>query len=75
MKFNNCSVAESDSFDNESGFDEQEVPETGASVLKFVTKFVEKVCLESGVTTEHVKMLHSMIPGRKFKSDQKLFCP
>ena len=58
-----CSVAESDSFDNESNFEEQDVPETGASVAKFVTKFVDKVCTESGVTQEHIKSLHSMIPG------------
>lgn len=57
------SVAESDSIDAESGFDEQEVTEVGASVTKFVTRFVDKVCTEAGVTSDHIKQLHQMIPG------------
>ena len=58
-----CSVAESDSFDAESGFDEQEVSEVGADVIRFVTRFVDKVCTESSVTEAHIKALHTMIPG------------
>ena len=54
------SVNESDSYDAESGFDEQEV---GANVIRFVTRFVDKVCTESGVTPEHIKQLHTMVPG------------
>ena len=57
------SVAESDSFDAESGFDEQEVSEAGTDVVRFVTRFVDKVCTESGVTEAHIKALHQMIPG------------
>jgi len=57
------SVAESDSYDAESGFEEQEVSEVGTVVTKFVTRFVDKVCGESGVGVEHVKSLHEMIPG------------
>ncbi len=56
------SVAESDSFDAESGFDEQEVTEVGTSVVRFVTRFVDKVCTESEVTTDHIKQLHQMVP-------------
>lgn len=59
------SLAESDSVDAESGFDESE--ETGnvqAEVIRFVTRFVDKVCQESGVTDDHVKALHQMIPGK-----------
>ena len=58
------SAAESDSFDAESGFDEQEVKEVGASVTRFVTRFVDKVCSESSVTSDHIKALHQMIPGK-----------
>ncbi|XP_064634624.1 myotubularin-related protein 13-like isoform X5 [Lineus longissimus] len=57
------SVAESDSFDAESGFDEQEVNDVGANVVRWVTRFDDKVCAESGVTQDHLKALHQMIPG------------
>ena len=50
--FTDCSVNESDSYDRESGFDEG--IEMGASVICFVTRFVDKVCTESGVTPEHI---------------------
>ena len=35
----------------------------GADVVKFVTRFVDKVCSESGVTQDHIKALHQMVPG------------
>ncbi|CAL1540470.1 unnamed protein product [Lymnaea stagnalis] len=57
------SVAESDSLDAESGFDETEQTDVAAVVTKFVSRFVDKVCSEGGVTQEHVKALHQMIPG------------
>jgi len=57
------SVAESDSYDAENGFDEVEVNEVGAAVTKFVTRFIDKVCNISGVTAEHNKALHQMVPG------------
>ena len=60
-----CSVNESDSFDAESGFDEQEVTEVGSSVVRWVTRFVDKVCTESGVTQDHIRALHQMIPGKR----------
>ena len=59
--FTDCSVNESDSYDRESGFDEG--IKIGASVICFVTRFVDKVCTESGVTPEHIEQLHSMVPG------------
>ncbi|XP_054159032.1 myotubularin-related protein 13-like [Oppia nitens] len=54
--------------DNESGFEEDNrenvnQSEIGSSVLKFVTRFVDKVCTESGVSEEYIKQLHEMIPG------------
>lgn len=59
------SVAESDSIGGESGFEEQDpnIGETGQSVVRFVSRFVDKVCSEGGVTEDHVRALHSMIPG------------
>ncbi|XP_061669719.1 myotubularin-related protein 13 isoform X2 [Syngnathoides biaculeatus] len=55
------SVAES--FDTESGFEESESSDVANSVVRFVARFIDKVCTESGVTQEHIKNLHSMIPG------------
>lgn len=58
-----CSIAESESLDAESGFDEQEVTEAGGGVVKFVVRFVDKVCSESSVSTEHMRQLHAIVPG------------
>lgn len=55
------SVAES--FDTESGFEDSENSDVANSVVKFVARFIDKVCTESGITQEHIKSLHSMIPG------------
>lgn len=37
--------------------------EVGTDVVRFVTRFVDKVCSESSVTDAHIKALHTMIPG------------
>lgn len=58
------SVGESDSFDAESGFEETEQTDVASIVTKFVSRFVDKVCVEGGVTQEHIKSLHQMIPGK-----------
>ncbi|KAL3842272.1 hypothetical protein ACJMK2_020304 [Sinanodonta woodiana] len=59
-----ASLAESDSLGGESGFDEAaEESDMATTVIRFVTKFVDKVCEESHVTEEHIKALHQMIPG------------
>lgn len=55
-------MAETDSADAESGFEEDN-SEVGATVIKFVSRFVDKVCTDSGVTEGHIKALHQMIPG------------
>ncbi|TTK78895.1 Myotubularin-related protein 13 [Bagarius yarrelli] len=55
------SVAES--FDTESGFEDSENSDIANSVVRFITRFIDKVCTESGVTQDHIKNLHSMIPG------------
>ncbi|XP_044747784.1 myotubularin-related protein 13 isoform X1 [Coccinella septempunctata] len=57
------SVAESDSVDAESGFEDQEAGETGANVVRTVSRFIDKVCNEGGVTRDHIRNLHQMIPG------------
>ena len=56
-----CSVDESDSLEAELGFDKG--IEVGASVIRFVTRFVDKVCTESEVTPEHIKQPHCMVSG------------
>lgn len=57
------SVAESDSVDAESGFEDQEIPDAGQNVIKFVMRFADKVCNESQVTTDHIKAVNQMIPS------------
>ncbi|KAG7258429.1 hypothetical protein CRUP_018443 [Coryphaenoides rupestris] len=54
------SVAES--YDTESGFEDAETSDVANSVVRFINRFVDKVCNESGVTNEHLKALHAMIP-------------
>lgn len=57
------SIAESDSADAESGFEEQEAWEAGAQVVRVVARFVDKVCVEGGVKADYIRSLHQMIPG------------
>ena len=61
----NTSVADSERSggDDESGFEEALAGETGAAVVRFVSRFVDKVCNEGNVTPEHVRSLYQMIPG------------
>ncbi|XP_063782727.1 myotubularin-related protein 5 isoform X5 [Pseudophryne corroboree] len=54
------SVAES--ADTESGFEDSESSDVAHYVVRFITRFVDKVCTESGVTSDHLKGLHTMIP-------------
>uniref|UniRef100_A0A674IAP9 SET binding factor 2 n=1 Tax=Terrapene triunguis TaxID=2587831 RepID=A0A674IAP9_9SAUR len=55
------SVAES--YDTESGFEDSENNDIANAVVRFITRFIDKVCTESGVTQDHIKSLHCMIPG------------
>lgn len=61
------SVAES--FDTESGFEDSETSDVANSVARFIARFIDKVCTESGVTQDHIKSLHSMIPGKCYRAD------
>lgn len=63
VDFLRSSMAESDSIDAESGFEDQDPCETGATVIRMVSRFVDKVCTEGGVSSEHIRSLHQMIPG------------
>lgn len=56
-------MAESDSIDAESGFEDQDPCEHGAAVIRMVSRFVDKVCTEGNVSSEHIRALHQMIPG------------
>lgn len=53
----------SDSGDAESGFEETDPGETGGAVIRMVSRFVDRVCTEGGVSAEHVRCLHQMVPG------------
>ncbi|XP_071075228.1 myotubularin-related protein 5 isoform X25 [Dasypus novemcinctus] len=54
------SVAES--YDTESGFEDAETSDVAGAVVRFINRFVDKVCTESGVTSDHLKGLHVMVP-------------
>lgn len=48
---------------SDEGFDEIDPGETGNIVTKMVSRFIDRVCTEGGVTAEHVRNLHVMVPG------------
>lgn len=60
------SVVESHSHSDthsDEGFEESDPGETGNVVAKMVCRFIDRVCTEGGVTAEHVRNLHAMVPG------------
>uniref|UniRef100_A0AAV2IYG6 SBF1/SBF2 domain-containing protein n=1 Tax=Knipowitschia caucasica TaxID=637954 RepID=A0AAV2IYG6_KNICA len=59
---NSIAGSMAESFDTESGFEDAESSDVANSVVRFINRFVDKVCNESGVTNEHLKALHTMIP-------------
>ncbi|XP_075780386.1 myotubularin-related protein 5 isoform X3 [Pelodiscus sinensis] len=59
---NSIAGSVADSYDTESGFEDAESSDVANSVVRFINRFVDKVCTESGVTNEHLKGLHIMIP-------------
>lgn len=63
-----CSIAGSvaESYDTESGFEDSENNDIANAVVRFITRFIDKVCTESGVTQDHIKSLHCMIPGKNW---------
>ncbi|XP_073671830.1 myotubularin-related protein 5 isoform X3 [Paramisgurnus dabryanus] len=59
---NSIAGSMAESYDTESGFEDAESSDVANSVVRFINRFVDKVCNESGVTNEHLKALHTMIP-------------
>ncbi|XP_028278937.1 myotubularin-related protein 5 isoform X3 [Parambassis ranga] len=59
---NSVAGSMAESYDTESGFEDAESSDVANSVVRFINRFVDKVCNESGVTNEHLKALHTMIP-------------
>jgi myotubularin-related protein 5/13 len=57
LAFSLSSVAETDSL-AESGFEDAEVPE---QTIKFVGRFIDKVCNEGGVSADHITALHENV--------------
>lgn len=59
---NSIAGSMAESYDTESGFEDAESSDVANSVVRFINRFVDKVCNESGVTNDHLKALHIMIP-------------
>ncbi|XP_018108307.1 myotubularin-related protein 5 isoform X3 [Xenopus laevis] len=59
---NSMAGSMAESADTESGFEDSESSDVAHCVVRFITRFVDKVCTESGVTSDHLKNLHTMIP-------------
>lgn len=55
------SVAES--YDTESGFEDVEICDVVGVVVRFINRFVDKVCIESGVISDYFKGLYVMVLG------------
>ncbi|OQR70889.1 myotubularin-related protein 13-like [Tropilaelaps mercedesae] len=61
------SMCDTDSIDGEGSFampEDDSFPALRQSVIKFISRFIDKVCTDAGVTPEHMRQLHSMIPQR-----------
>jgi len=60
------SVADSDPIDSnnnaESSLDDAELDSDGTNVIKFVSRFVSKVCAESSVSEHHLESLKQKVP-------------
>ena len=55
------SMAETDSLDGESGFEEQEMSNGQQQIIRSVLRFAEKVCNESQVPEQKMRVLEDMI--------------
>lgn len=47
----------------DEGFEESDPFEVGNNVSKIVSRFIDRVCTEGSVTSEHVRNLHDMVSG------------
>ncbi|XP_062932454.1 myotubularin-related protein 5 isoform X2 [Cynocephalus volans] len=59
---NSMAGSMAESYDTESGFEDAETCDVAGAVVRFINRFVDKVCTESGVTSDHLKGLHVMVP-------------
>ncbi|XP_069855865.1 myotubularin-related protein 5 isoform X1 [Dipodomys merriami] len=59
---NSMAGSMAESYDTESGFEDAETCDVAGTVVRFINRFVDKVCTESGVTSDHLKGLHVMVP-------------
>lgn len=57
------SVLESRSDQSTDGFEERNASEVEQAVVRQVEKFIDKVCNEGGVTPDHIRKLHELIPS------------
>ncbi|EDW38045.1 GL12246 [Drosophila persimilis] len=48
---------------SDEGFEENDALEIGVTVGKTISRFIDCVCTEGGVTSEHIRNLHDMVPG------------
>lgn len=48
---------------SDEGFEENDALEIGVTVGKIISRFIDCVCTEGGVTSEHIRNLHDMVPG------------
>lgn len=58
----NSNSDEESGFEDESNLYHHSNSEVASGVVKFVTRFVDKVCIDSCVGEDHIKTLHTMIP-------------
>lgn len=58
----NSNSDEESGFEDESNMNTFSNSEVAAGVVKFVTRFVDKVCIDSCVGEDHLRSLHAMIP-------------
>lgn len=57
------SVLESRSDQSTDGYEDRDASEVEQAVVRQVEKFIDKVCNEGGVTPDHIRKLHEIIPG------------
>ncbi|VDP33710.1 unnamed protein product [Soboliphyme baturini] len=57
------SVNHSSDSDVESGYMDGEENDLGQKTVRWIAKFIDKVCSESSLSTEKILHLHQMIPG------------
>ena len=60
-----------DSWGRESYMDDEDGGTVADKVTRFVSRFVDRVGTEAGISQEHLKSLYTMIPGQSCKAGDK----